>query len=695
MKFGKEFVSQMVPEWQETYMDYNHLKSLLKDIQLFKLKTKSSSHAPTGLKRSMTLYRAFSDLTERYDNFKRHHRGGGDVEGQVILTKDMENEGEDDIHGYRTTFLMSSGQGGEFEQGFFNKLDEEFNKEDAMLNKQMDALIVFRIKVENPDASIDWSLKSTETEMMRSSSSDADESTNKDELIFDRQNLRRVERILQLAFTEFYQKLRHLKSYSFLNILAFTKIMKKYDKITSRNASKSYLKMIHSSYLGSSDEVNKLMEMLEPTFIKHFANGNRSKGIIILRPKAKRERHRVTFSLGFFSGCTAALMVALILIISARHIIGKRGSTEYMETMFPHYSFFGYIVLHMFMFAGNIYYWRRYRINYAFIFGLKRGTHLGYREVLLFSSGLAALALATVLGNLDMDIDKETDDYKVLTELLPLILLIFVLLILFCPFNIVYPAGRFYVLLCLFHSICAPLYKVTLPDFFMADQLTSQVQAIRNFEFYICYYGWGNPKKREHRCHGHDVYETFNYIVATVPYWWRFLQCVRRLFEEKDAMQGYNALKYFSTIVALCLRTAYINSDATVWLVLAWIFSIISAIVSTYWDLVIDWGLLQRDSKNRWLRDKLLVPHKSIYFGAIVLNVLLRFAWLQTVMKFDVPFLHRQVQIAIVACSEIIRRGKWNFFRLENEHLNNVGKYRAFKSIPLPFSYSEEDDKEE
>lgn len=30
--------------------------------------------------------------------------------------------------------------------------------------------------------------------------------------------------------------------------------------------------------------------------------------------------------------------------------------------------------------------------------------------------------------------------------------------------------------------------------------------------------------------------------------------------------------------------------------------------------------------------------------------------------------------------------------RLENEHLNNVGKYRAFKSVPLPFSYYEEDE---
>ena len=32
------------------------------------------------------------------------------------------------------------------------------------------------------------------------------------------------------------------------------------------------------------------------------------------------------------------------------------------------------------------------------------------------------------------------------------------------------------------------------------------------------------------------------------------------------------------------------------------------------------------------------------------------------------------------------------WFRVENEHLNNVGKYRAFKSVPLPFNYDEDDE---
>lgn len=95
-------------------------------------------------------------------------------------------------------------------------------------------------------------------------------------------------------------------------------------------------------------------------------------------------------------------------------------------------------------------------------------------------------------------------------------------------------------------------------------------------------------------------------------------QCLRRLVEEKDPMQGYNGLKYFATIVAVCVRTAYKLDEGMTWRIIAWVSSIIAAVVSTYWDLVFDWGLLQRNSKNRWLRDKLLVPHKSIYFGAMV-----------------------------------------------------------------------------
>ncbi|KAL7091363.1 hypothetical protein ACP275_12G100700 [Erythranthe tilingii] len=822
MKFGKEFAAQMVPEWHEAYMNYAYMKNLLKEIHLFKQKNRPASAAAArsgSLRRSLTLYRAFSGLLiHRTISPNNTNKQLHDVENQVIQVNSVRTDGGDERS--ETRFLMTGDDGGEYELVYFRRLDDEFNKvvkfyklkveevmkEAVVLNKQMEALIAFRIKVDNPkgwansveetsklasdvEASIaalyattpsaairasrrvdhmdaidedhsihrvakpssdesssgdddhnkfkngmemkpvnhnnnksseiqEFKMDETRSSMMRPApleilqrvrfnpSQETPRSTiksflklpNKTDLKFSKENFKKAKEQLKKAFVEFYQKLRLLKSYSFLNTMAFSKIMKKYDKIASRSASKSYMKMVDNSYLGSSEEVSKVMERVEITFIKHFSNANRSKGMNILRPKKRKERHRITFSAGFLVGCTVSLIFALILIIRARHILEadhEEGRVLYMETMFPLYSLFGFIVLHMAMYGANIFFWRKYRVNYAFIFGFKEGTELGYREVLLIGFSISVLALAGVLANLDMEMDPVTKDYKAITELLPLGLVMLVVVILLCPLNIVYRSSRKFLLVCLFHCLLAPLYKVTLPDFFLADQLTSQVQALRSLEFYVCYYGWGDYKKRQNNCKTSDVFNTFSFIIAATPYLWRLLQCLRRLYDEKDAMQGYNGLKYFSTIVAVSARTAYTLNKGIGWKIVAWIASVVAAVTSTYWDIVIDWGFFQRNSKNKWLRDKLLIANKSVYYGAIVLNVLLRLAWMQTVMNITVFSLHRQTMVALVASLEIIRRGVWNFFRLENEHLNNVGKYRAFKSVPLPFNYDEDEDKDE
>lgn len=33
---------------------------------------------------------------------------------------------------------------------------------------------------------------------------------------------------------------------------------------------------------------------------------------------------------------------------------------------------------------------------------------------------------------------------------------------------------------------------------------------------------------------------------------------------------------------------------------------------------------------------------------------------------------------------EIFRRGIWNMFRMENEQINNIGRFRAIKEAPVP-----------
>ncbi|KAI3784855.1 hypothetical protein L1987_43962 [Smallanthus sonchifolius] len=765
MKFGKEFASQMVPEWREAYMNYTYLKILLKQILIFhRGQTRSPANqvnsrpAPpakaASLKRRMSLFRAFSGLTSRYGN----NSPKKDKEDEVILVSAMqpadEEQGEDG-QSYQTIFLRSSEEGGDLELVFFRGLDHEFNKvvhfyktkvEEVVkqaeeLSEQMDALIALRIKVNNPvnrpppaaaaaAAAVSPFINETNTgsypleviheEQQEKRLNDAKgykmaslevlnhvkinpttetplgtvknvfKSLNLD-FHFNKNEVRDAQEKLKQAFIEFHEKLRFLKNYAFLNQLAFSKIMKKYDKITSRNASDAYLKMVDESYLTQSDEVAKLIERVELAFVKHFCNGNRHQGMDILRPKAKREKHRITFFVGCFFGFSLALMVAIIASVHARDLLKSEGRTQYMNTIFPLYSLFGFLVLHMLMYAGNVYFWTRYRVNYSFIFGFKPGTELGFKEVLLLGSGLSVLTLAAVVSNLEMDLDPKTQSYKALTELLPLVLVIVVFLITICPFDIFYRANRYFLLVCLWHCICAPLYLVTLPDFFLADQLTSQVQSLRNLQFYVCYYGWGDFKKRNaETCNNSEVYDVIFIVIAVLPYWTRVLQCIRRLIDGRDSTQAMNALKYFSTIVAVVTRALYSQKKGITLKIIAASTSGVATIFSTYWDIVMDWGLLCRNSENPWLRDKLILPSRSIYYIAMVLNVILRLAWMQTVLDFhEAPFLHRNALIAIVASLEIIRRGLWNFFRLENEHLNNVGKFRAVKSVPLPFSYED------
>ena len=76
------------------------------------------------------------------------------------------------------------------------------------------------------------------------------------------------------------------------------------------------------------------------------------------------------------------------------------------------------------MFSGNIFFWRRYRVNYPFIFGFNQGSEIGYRQLFLLSSGIAILALAGVVSTLDMELDPRTKSFVALKELVPLGLVI-------------------------------------------------------------------------------------------------------------------------------------------------------------------------------------------------------------------------------------------------------------------------------
>ncbi|KAM7279329.1 hypothetical protein ACFE04_006463 [Oxalis oulophora] len=348
MKFGKEFSSQMIHEWEDAYMDYNTLKKILKKNFLLNQKRKDPSHlvAETnraGLKRRISLYRAFSGLLTSNNNNNDSFKKVVEEEDVVLVTSFREEkiseaegggEGEGGGHYHRATPFLTSivGDVSDSEFMFFEELDGEFDKvvnfykkkvdevlvEAEGLNKQMDAFIALRLRVEDPSiASFGGTLHQvigplemdaiSEVEMTEGKSIDADIESKEEEISeisqkgnrrnveikgfrpapldvlnhvkiivdpqtpvstikailptssgmsFSKVELKKAEQQMTVAFVEFHRKLRLLKRYSFLNQLAFSKIMKKYDKTTSRNASKAYMEMVDKSDLGSSDVVS-------------------------------------------------------------------------------------------------------------------------------------------------------------------------------------------------------------------------------------------------------------------------------------------------------------------------------------------------------------------------------------------------------------------------------------------------------
>ncbi|KAL5990500.1 acid phosphatase [Asimina triloba] len=212
------------------------------------------------------------------------------------------------------------------------------------------------------------------------------------------------------------------------------------------------------------------------------------------------------------------------------------------------------------------------------------------------------------------------------------------------------------------------------------------IPLLRNMEFTACYFIAGHFETHQSRtCTNSKLYKELAYVISFLPYYWRAMQCARRWFDEGDINHVANLGKYVSAMLAAGARLTYAMQPSPLWLAIVVVTSSVATVYQLYWDFVKDWGLLNPKSKNPWLRDELILKHKGIYYVSIALNFVLRLAWVETVLHLNVGLVEYRLLDFLLASLEIIRRGHWNFYRLENEHLNNVGKFRAVKAVPLPF----------
>ncbi|CAI9776000.1 unnamed protein product [Fraxinus pennsylvanica] len=500
----------------------------------------------------------------------------------------------------------------------------------------------------------------------------------------NRKKIQYAEKMIRGAFVELYRGLGLLKTYSTLNMVAFIKILKKFDKVSNQQASASYLKVVKRSHFVSSDKVLRLMDEVESLFTQHFANSDRKKAMKFLRPQHHKDSHMLTFFVGLFTGSFITLFSVYVILTHLSRTFSPGIEAAYKETVYPIFSTFALLSLHMFMYGCNLFMWKSTRINCNFIFEFKSSTALNYRDAFLICTFLMTAVVGVMVIHLIL-LSKGFSPLQV--NMIPGILLLCFVVLLVCPLKILYRPTRYSFIRVIRNIVCSPFYKVLMVDFFMADQLTSQIPLLRHMESAACYFLAGSFKTHNYgTCKSGKLYMEFAYVISFAPYYWRAMQCARRWFDENNTDHLANLGKYVSAMVAAGARLTYARQQSELWMAIVLVTSLVATVYQLYWDFVKDWGLLNPKSKNPWLRDDLILKNKSIYYISIALNFVLRVAWVETVMRFSAGKFEKRLLEFFLASLEVIRRGHWNFYRLENEHLNNVGKFRAVKTVPLPFS---------
>ncbi|KAG2654855.1 hypothetical protein PVAP13_1NG563700 [Panicum virgatum] len=477
-----------------------------------------------------------------------------------------------------------------------------------------------------------------------------------------RKKLQHAEKNIRDAFLALYRGLELLKKFSSLNVKAFTKILKKFVKVSEQHqATDKFSEKVKRSPFSSSDKVLQLADEVECIFLRHFAGNDRKVAMKYLKPQQPRNTHMITFLVGLFTGTFVSLFIIYSVLAHVAGIFSSTGSPTYMDIVYHVFSMFALISLHVFLYGCNLFMWKSTRINHNFIFDFSSSTALTHRDAFLMSASIMCTVVAALVINLFLRNAGAT-----YTDALPGALLVLSTGVLFCPFNIFYRSTRYCFMRVMRNIIFSPFYKVLMADFFMADQLTSQIPLLRHMEFAACYFMAGTFRNQAYEtCTSSPQYTHLAYVISFLPYYWRAMQCLRRF-------------KYAATPTPLWMWMVVISSSG-------------ATIYQLYWDFVMDWGFLNPKSKNLWLRDQLILKKKSIYYVSMMLNLALRLAWAQSVMKLHLGRVESRLLDFSLASLEIIRRGHWNFYRLEHEHLNNAGKFRAVKTVPLPFRELETD----
>ncbi|CAI2164185.1 8647_t:CDS:10 [Funneliformis geosporum] len=724
MKFDKRLQTEIAPEWRVKYIDYKALKRCLRVVYNAKIAREKESMPSkfntigSNQRNNVFVEKNVDSLSTNYEkvltaNNDKSKRSS--IQSRTFTVNSLSDSVHDFFHKVSSALVTSQKSNSHpphnissletlmfeiepEERLFFIALDKELEKINHFYEtKEKEALKRFDLLIQQYEILMskkDEKQKNFHAEAWNTSKSivkqsleyftpemDPRSSTSEEQLI----DYKTAKKRIKNAVFEFYRGVELLKNYTNLNHTGFVKILKKYDKISERNGSKIYIPKVEKFRFVKSRVTSKLLKDVEEFYVKNFEDGSNAQAIRKLR--IPNNRHKTYYSSVLRIGLCLGLSIPGLIYYSIEIEKEKKSFDEpdkddadlfAARIDLKLYTAIALPMILMLLLGVNMYIWIRYRINYKFIFELNPRDNLDYRQYLELPS-IAFLSMSSIMF---LNYQFGSTLKPLIPQFYPIILFSFICAIVFNPFHIFYYNARRWFIISLVRLFGSGILRVEFRDFFIADELNSLAYSMTMIQLFGCVSG-------RNICSTDIIYTP---ILGSIPATFRFLQSWKRYRDTSQKTHFINMGKYLSTIVPIWLAFEYRKNDkgeqgeqgGNNLLILWVIFQIFSSLYTYFWDIKMDWNLLQRNSVNYLLRNELGYKKRWLYYYAIISNFFLRFGWIIIMATINQAHLRFKISLIVAFC-EMFRRWQWNFFRVEHEHISNCEQGRAIKDIPLPF----------